>query len=276
LLVITGDFIDKYDRSLDVITALRRLQTQAKAAGGNVIITMGNHEAEFLAGGATKKKAVSVTAKLLETDAKGKKTPTLKAELIAKGISAADVIAGTDKEGIGQFLRDLPIAAKVNDWFFCHAGNTHGSTLSDLRQQLMSGIDADGFGSAILADPDSILEARMHPDVWWEKDAADKHDKTGEALRANLMALGCRHLVFGHQPGEVDFADGSKRKRDEMFTKFNGLFFMIDTGMSRGADSGRGAVLWIHRDLAESPYFGATACYADGKSQLIWRDNKRR
>jgi len=270
LLVITGDFIDKYDRSLDVIAALRSLQTKAHEAGGSIIITMGNHEAEFLAG-STKKKSASVAAKLFETDGKGKKAPTLTDELVAKHVAPADLIAGTDEDGIGQFLRELPIAAKVNDWFFCHAGNTHGSSLPDLRQQLMSGIDADGFGSAILSDPDSILEARMHPDVWWEKDSADKHDTTGQALRDNLTALGCRHLVFGHQPAEAKFADGFKREAGEMFSKFDGLVFMIDTGLSRGATNyGRGTVLRIHPDKDDPSLLAATAIYSDGKTDRIW------
>ena len=50
VLVCTGDMIDKWNHSLDVIAAFRSLATQASKAGGRVIVTMGNHEAEFLAG----------------------------------------------------------------------------------------------------------------------------------------------------------------------------------------------------------------------------------
>jgi hypothetical protein len=49
ILVVTGDMIDKWHHSLDVIALLQALQTSAAAARGQVIITMGNHEAEFLA-----------------------------------------------------------------------------------------------------------------------------------------------------------------------------------------------------------------------------------
>ena len=49
VLVVTGDMIDKGSNSIDVIVLLRTLQAQAESQGGRVIVTMGNHEAEFLA-----------------------------------------------------------------------------------------------------------------------------------------------------------------------------------------------------------------------------------
>src|SRR5215831_1544292 len=49
VLVVPGDMIDKWTDSLGVITLLRTLQKDAAAQGGRVIITMGNHEGEFLA-----------------------------------------------------------------------------------------------------------------------------------------------------------------------------------------------------------------------------------
>ena len=49
VLVITGDLIDKGSDSLGVIALLRKLQSDAASRGGQVIISMGNHEAEFLA-----------------------------------------------------------------------------------------------------------------------------------------------------------------------------------------------------------------------------------
>src|SRR5258708_4251001 len=49
VLVVLGDMIDKGPKSLGVIALLRALQTSAAAAGGQVILLMGNHELEFLA-----------------------------------------------------------------------------------------------------------------------------------------------------------------------------------------------------------------------------------
>ena len=109
VLVFTGDMIDKWHHSLEVIAFFRALQTSAAAAGGRVIITLGNHEAEFLA------------------DPHGDKTEEFQDELKEAGLKRNDV---ADCQGdLGQFLCTLPIAARVNDWFFCHAGNTNGQTI---------------------------------------------------------------------------------------------------------------------------------------------------
>ena len=150
VLVCTGDLIDKDDHALPVIALLRALQAAASRAGGRVIVTMGNHEAEFLA------------------DPIGdKKDKDFVKELTAAGITPDQVAAGTDTLGIGRFFLTLPFAARVNDWFFVHAGNTKTMSIRDLALALQSGIDADGYGAPILSAGDSLLEARMHPEPWW-------------------------------------------------------------------------------------------------------------
>jgi hypothetical protein len=150
-------------------------------------------------------------------------------------------------------------------------------------------ITEDGFSAPILSDPNSMLEARMHPRPWWdagsdpglkdlEKEGKVKGQKSGEPaapideaaaeasgqrLRAIVEPLGAKHMDFGHQPGKVTFADGSVREPGQMFTKFNGLLFMIDAGMSRRVDGGRGAVLQTNGGKA-------TAVNADGMNEVLW------
>src|ERR1700722_19276194 len=46
VLVCTGDMIDKWTQSVNVLLLMRALQGSAERAGGKVIITYGNHEAE--------------------------------------------------------------------------------------------------------------------------------------------------------------------------------------------------------------------------------------
>lgn len=249
VLVCTGDLIDKFNHSMDVIATLRDLQKQAERAGGRVIVTMGNHEAEFLAGKTSEKEG-----------------PHLTDELRKAGIERSDVLAGRDRAGIGRFLIDLPIAARVNDFFFCHAGDTHGMTFEQLDSELTKQITAEGFGARILSDPDSMLEARMHPAPWWERDA---HNGSGEQLlRSDITALGAKHLVFGHQPGKVRFADGTKRKRDQLVQEFNGLVFLIDVGMSRGVDAAPAAMLRIHENDASRA--SVAVIHAGGASSPFW------
>jgi hypothetical protein len=218
ILVVPGDMIDKWKDSLGVITLLRTLQRDAAAQGGRVIITMGNHEAEFLA------------------DPLGGKTSEFSAELKAAGLNPEEV--GNCSGDIGQFLCALPIAARVNDWFFSHAGNTDGRTIKQITADIEAGVDQDGFATKQLVGDNSILEARLNkkgPDgLPWFDDGKPSSDPQ-KLLAKYVAALGVKHLVQGHQYNEVKFPDKENRKEEHFFQRY-GLLFLIDTGMSRGIE----------------------------------------
>jgi hypothetical protein len=247
IVVCTGDLIDKGPRGLEVIRYWAALGEAARKAGGQVIVTMGNHEAEFLA------------------NPSAAKTLDFRGELEKAGLKPGEV-AGC-RGDVGQFLCGLPFAARVNGWFFSHAGDTHGRTLAKLAADLQNGVDAQGFASAQLAAPDSLLEARLSltkksacENPWPECYAG----RTGrQVLAQDAAALGVEHLVQGHQPSGVVFADGVHRRAGEMFQRY-GLLFLIDTGMSRGVGDSQGAVLWIHGG-------NAAAICPDGTETVIWR-----
>jgi Calcineurin-like phosphoesterase len=227
LLVIPGDFISKGPQSVDVIFLLRALQKSAKKQGGRVILTFGNHEAEFLA------------------DTKNVKVKNFRKELKALNISNKAVANGEDELGIGQFLRNLPFAAKVNDWYFVHAGHPKKYSIKELESLIIEGVEKKGLNIPILLDEkEGILEVRMNPRPWWEKKKDDSNDSKSR-LRNLLNELGVNHIVVGHQPGTYSFSDGETRKKGKMFQKFNGMIFFVDTGMeSKKSD---GAVLYIHQ-----------------------------
>jgi hypothetical protein len=73
------------------------------------------------------------------------------------------------------------------------------------------------------------------------------------------------HIVEGHVPSPVEFHDGVKRDRGEMFQRL-GLLFLIDTGMSEGVNDSGGAVLHITRELGDR----AEAICSDGTRTLLW------
>jgi hypothetical protein len=244
ILVVTGDMIDKGQHSLKVIALMRTLMTSAAAQGGRVIISTGNHEAEFL------------------ENPQGSKTSEFQKELGAAGIDPKSVADGTDKEGIGKFLLCLPFASRVNGWFFAHAGNTNGRTLTQLIADLQKGIDDDGYGAAVLLGNQGLLEARMKP-PWWEK-PNDTPIESVFRLLGYADALDVQHMVFGHQPGTYTFNDGSTRKKGTMFQNFDGLVFLIDMGMSDAIDYSHGGVLRIDRD-------SATEILPDGSEVRTWR-----
>lgn len=247
ILVVTGDMIDKWDHSLDVIALMRALILSAASQGGRVVISTGNHEAEFL------------------EDPTSDKTQEFQKELKAAGIKPKDVADGTDSEGIGKFLLCLPFASRVNGWFFAHAGSTKGRTLEQLIRDLQTGVDEDGYGAKVLLGNKGLLEARMKP-PWWEKDGDEPIESIARLL-GYADALGVKHIVFGHQPGTYTFNDGSTRKKGTMFDNFNGLVFLIDMGMSRGVDYSKGALLRIQREGGAET---ATAVFADGSQEQLW------
>jgi Calcineurin-like phosphoesterase len=245
VLVVTGDMIDKGPQAVDLLRLLGSLQVAALSKGGRVIVLAGNHEAEFLAD---------------PTAPKGKE---FAAQLKAKGLSPREV--ASCKGDIGQFLCTLPFAARVNEWFFSHGGNSGGRTLAQLNADLQAGVNKDGFATPQLIGDNSILEARLNGkgpggNPWIDAELPRHGEK--EVLESNAAALGVRHLVQGHVPSQVKFSDGIVREPGEMFQRF-GLLFLIDTGMSEGVDNSKGAVLHITRDHA-------VAICPDGKSTPLW------
>ena len=252
-LVCTGDVIDKDDHALKVIPLLQTIKAAAPAAGGQVIVTMGNHEAEFLAdpdGKKEDKKAEDFLAEL--------------AGVTPQPITPDQVAAGTDPLNLGQFFLAMPIAARVNDWFFCHAGNTKNLSIPALTTALQAAIDADGYAAPFVATCDSLLEARMHPHPWWEV-PGNTPAQDQAALAGVVKALGVNHLVFGHQPGKFTFSDGTTREKGTLTQKFGGLVFMIDVGMSSGIDDSKGSLMRIHKGGTV-----ATVIDHNGKESTIW------
>lgn len=203
LLVVVGDSIDKGPQSLEVLDTWMALSPQAAAAGGRIIHALGNHEAEFLAAPNDARKAAE-----------------LYAELAAKGIPAAD-LADASKP-YGKFLLSEPVAVRVGRWLFCHAGLYPGPDWASFKSAAASA----GYGDALLADADSVLEAKD----WW-KDPAARTD-----LESRLEADGMFGLVQGHQPKAYGWAN-------RIGALDGGRLVKIDGGMAPEAGSHAGAVL---------------------------------
>ena len=255
VLVFTGDMIDKGPRAVDVLRLLMNLQNSALRHGGRVIVLAGNHEAEFLANPAAPK------------------SKEFQAQLESAGVRPADVAAC--KGDLGAFLCSLPFAATVNDWYFSHAGNTSGRTIRQIESDVEAGFAHDGYATKQLIGDYSILEARLNGqgrgrEPWIDANGIDARmpglDER-QLLESYTLALRVHHIVEGHVPSEVHFADGVVRKPGEMFQRF-GLLFLIDTGMSQGVDDSLGAVLHVTAH-------DATAICPDGKQTLLWDSTHR-
>ena len=227
-LVSVGDLIDKGPQSLEVLDLMMNLQSGARAAGGDVIVTLGNHEAEFLARPGKKKKAEEFERELRE-----------------RGIDLDDVAEGRNE--YGRFLRRLPMAARLNSWFFAHGGSTSGMSLAEIADRFRAVVDSGRWKNPFLIGESSLLEARK----WW-KDDVEKRD---------LAALPASHIVFGHDPGA--FRDkGTIQARDK------GRLFLIDVGMTPEFDYSKGALLLIDRKEGQDV---ATSIDASGARREVWR-----
>jgi hypothetical protein len=251
VLICTGDLIDKGPHSLKAIALFRALAKQATEVEGHVVVLMGNHEAEFMA----------------DPDDDDKALEFIK-ELHKHGIKPRHVAARRDEKGVGEYLNSLPLAARVNDWFFAHAGDTQGLSIKELSSAISKEASEKGYDTELLLGKKGLLEARLHKRPWWEK-KDDTPGKSEARLRRYVEALGVKHLVIGHQPGNVTFADGSSRTRGTLVQKFNGLIFLIDVGMSEAIDYSRGALLQIHG--GEKPR--AVVVFPEKDPEAIWPDS---
>ncbi len=226
-LVSVGDLIDKGPQSLEVLDLMMSLQSGARAAGGDVIVTLGNHEAEFLARPGKKKKAEEFDRELSE-----------------RHIDLHDVAEG--RNAYGRFFLGLPVAARVNGWFFSHAGSTSGMSLTQIGDRFRAVVDSGRWKNPFLIGDDSLLEARK----WWKGDMDDK----------DLAALPAAHIVFGHDPGAF-------RDKGTIQTK-NGRLFLIDVGMTPEFDYSKGALMLIDR---KDGLDVATSLDASGARREVWR-----
>lgn len=229
-LIIAGDLIDKGAKSLEVIDLVRSLEAQAPHAGGRVVATMGNHEAEFLLDPKNHKAAST-----------GMDKTGIDEELNAQSIDPNQLAAGTDEAGRGRWLASLPLGVRVKKWFFSHGGNTQKLSMKDLKNKLESSLAHNGFGDKDITGSDSILEAQA-----WYGNPSD-----GNAGQKEADALGVSHIVFGHDPGA--FNEHGKIRQSK-----NGVLVKIDVamGLHEGTGSGvsPGAILHVStqgHDVAE-------------------------
>jgi hypothetical protein len=248
ILVVTGDVIDKGTSALPIVDLLIGLAAEARAMGGNVVVTLGNHEAEFLA------------------DPMGPKTVEFQGELKKRGLDPSKVAAG--QTSYGSWLLARPVAALIDGWFFSHAGHSNGmseAALTQTFQALFKDAGTNGgrirFDDRFLIGANSLLEAQ----TWWRGSPGVSSAAT---IDADLAALPAAHIVFGHDPGDIDFPDDPQgsRARGQMVARYDGRLFLIDVGMSSAVGYSAGALLRILRGNPDQ----ATMVLPDGTSKSLW------
>jgi hypothetical protein len=248
VLVVTGDVIDKGSLALPIIDLLTTIEGEAALAGGQVVVTLGNHEAEFLADPTDSKSAVFQT------------------ELRGRGLDPKKVAAGDSP--YGRWLLNRPLAALIDGWFFSHAGNNAGESATVLAQHFQKLVDtppASGrsrFNDPFLVGPSSLLEQQL----WWNASAGST---SAAVIDVNLSALPAQHTVFGHDPGKIDFPDDPQgtRRPGQLVARYGGRIFLIDVGMSYAIHDSEGAMLRITRENGADQ---AAILFPDATSRPLW------
>lgn len=235
LLVVVGDSIDKGPKSVEALDLWIDLQSQAADAGGLVVHTLGNHEAEFLADPLNDKKA----AELMK-------------ELRDRHIPVTDLTSTETPRG--RFLHGEPVALKVGRWLFSHSGFYTSTDWGGFTTHAQQVLESQRYGDAFLIGDTSILGAKD-----WEKD--------GTSLDLVLKSLDAAALwgsVFGHQPDAFKIRGRSAAKK-------GGRLIKIDNGMAPEAGSYAGSLLVFTApaQMLQPAYPQVKVVSPDGSTKLL-------
>ena len=257
-LVQLGDFTDRGPRVRAVFDLLMRLQDEAAAAGGRVVVLLGNHEAMNLLG-VTRDATPAIYAKFADAgsrkrvDAAWADYQKLRDGLVSKGQAVPGALGATrdaferahppgyieyrealGPRGIyGKWLRDKPMVTALGSTIFIHAGIPPASVpdmLDDLNKQLRDDVKRmDRFVQRLvekrLALPFFTLEEVV--DVATAQIAGANEAITRATDRGDRRALSQLDLPFLNEAEDI-----------AMVNKWLGL-------------DGDGAMWW--RGLAEDP-----------------------
>jgi len=184
-LLFNGDIVDRGDKVTETLNAIRHLEREATAAGGQVHFVLGNHEAMILAGD------IRYIHPKYTTITEHMDLPY-------------EVLFGANTE-LGRWLRTRNSIVRIGDWMFLHAG--YSPNLDAL------GLQPDAINAKIratLGPPKWPTERTLsdHP-AWhmdgplWYRGYHEQHvEKFGATSEAQLLAMlqrnAIKHIVVGH------------------------------------------------------------------------------
>ena len=193
VLVQTGDLLDRGPGVLATLELLRGLEPQARAAGGRVVVLLGNHETMNLL---MDLRDVSPESLLPFTDRRSERRRrshcrrvrtlelrrSLKAGLEAPprdriearcqeetplGLVEYIEALGPDAE-LGGWLRDLPVAVRLGPWLFVHGGlspSLAGFELEEIDRRVHEEIDRFDRMRRHLLNRGLIVETSSLPEI---------------------------------------------------------------------------------------------------------------
>jgi hypothetical protein len=248
LLVQTGDVLDRGADSRKVIDFLRRLETEAQAAGGRVYALLGNHELmrviydwRYVSQGETDafKTADSaafrertLTALIREAERRAKEagrvfdaTPFLEDFREQLPLGALEMRSAFEANGeYGPWVRQRAAVARINGILFLHGGIS----------EAVSSMGCDGINAAVRKDllslpvsPEetaSLFSSSDASPLWYRGLANEAEDTFAPTLNRILERMRSRAIVIGHTPALPG----------KITPRFGGRVIQIDTGMLNG------------------------------------------
>ncbi|HZI78888.1 MAG TPA: metallophosphoesterase [Vicinamibacterales bacterium] len=247
VLIQTGDVLDRGKDSRKTLDLLRRLERDARGAGGQVIALTGNHEFMRLAGdwryvsageyggfrdgtSVELREAVRVRATAAaEERARAEQRPFDAAafkEQFLKEVPLGLIemrqafAAGTT---YGDWLRARPAVARVNGVLFLHGGISDEvaalgcEAINDAVAKDMKGLPGDPAQIA------SLFSSREVGPLWYRGLAQEPESEFAPTLDSILKRMGARAIVVGHTPAV-----------GRIMSRFGGRVVQIDSGMLGG------------------------------------------
>lgn len=262
LFVQLGDIPDRGPDSLKIIQHLQRLQREARKAGGQVIVLVGNHEAMNVTGDLRYVDPGEYAA-FADRDSERRRDAyydrnreSIEAAYRQQtpGISAAAIRAAWLKEAplgmiehrlawapdgeVGRWVVSHPAVAKVGDTLFVHGGLSAEYARLPLREinaRVHAALLArDDSANSILYDPlgplwyRGLVAPKLQEQL--QEDSAEANGKpepkdrppVEQELAQVLQAYGAKRIVVGHTPS-----------RSGIEISHDGRLVRADTGISR-------------------------------------------
>lgn len=269
ILVQTGDVLDRGEDSRKTLDLLRRLERDARQAGGRVLPLIGNHEVMRLVGdwryvsaGEFKAFRTPESVEFRETvHARSAEAAAERARAENRRFDGAQYreeffkevplgylemrLAFAPNTDYGTWLRTRPAVARINGVVF-----VHGGVSVEVAELGCAGINEAIHKElqAMPVPPDQIpalLASRETGPLWYRGLAEEPEETFASSLPLVLSKLNARAVVIGHT-----VAIGGIRPR------FGGRVVQIDTGMLGGSfyKGGEPAALEIRGDSLAAIY----------------------
>jgi len=216
-LVLTGDVFDRGPQVTEALWMLYALEAQAKKAGGDVHLLLGNHETMALSNDLR-----YVNPKYLEVARRFNKTYP---ELFS------------NDSVLGQWLRSRPVIVQVNDMLFMHGG-LHPDYLNlklsvaETNEKFRASL---GLSKAQVKTNDvlAFLYGSLGP-VWY-RGYFNEPKLDSSALDQLLAQMQVRRIIVGHTT------------MDGVYSHYDGRVISIDSGI-KGGVSGE-MLFWENNQL---------------------------